>query len=262
MRTLILPATMLLCICAMAAWRGNKPVEAASQNFSDDFSAGKLDTSKWEIATYRSPDSKAGVNEGKYVADAFDFATGMLRIKVTQRQESNGLVRSMGGAIISKERFGYGNYEFVMRMSTTADTPDGQGKTLTGAISSGFVYYNNSESEIDLEFLGNENATHITNWQNPTPSHQPAGEVKQTDKVSDEFLGSQFRKYTLVWLAGSVKVYIDDVLVVSHDKHVPSSPAHIILQHRGTNSDEWGGTATVGVTRYFYVKSVKFTPAP
>jgi beta-glucanase (GH16 family) len=251
---------MLLCICAIFGWCGKKPAEAQTPTFSDDFSAGKLDTKKWEIAAYRSPDSKPGINEGTYVADAMDFTTGMLRIKVTQQQESNGRVRSMGGAIISKDRFGYGTYEFIMRMSTTADTPNGQGKTLTGAISSGFVYYNNSESEIDLEFLGNENAIHITNWQNPRPSHPPAGEVKQTDKVSDEFLGTQFRKYTLVWVPGSVKVYIDGVLVVSHNKHVPRSPAHIILQHRGTNSNEWGGTAAVGVTRYFYVKSVKFTP--
>lgn len=249
----------LLCLVALVGWSGKKAALARTPRFSDDFSAGKLDTSKWEIATYQSPDSKPGINQGRYVADAIDFAAGMLRIKVTQ-QETKGVVQSFGGAIISKDRFGFGTYEFTMRMSTTAPSPNGLGKTLTGAISSGFLYYNNSETEIDLEFLGNDNAIHITNWQNPTPSHAPAGDVKQTQEVSEQFLGTQFRKYTLVWVPGSVKVYIDGALVVSHNQHVPRSAAHIILQHRGTNSNEWGGTAEVGVTRYFYVKHVSFTP--
>jgi len=252
-------AVSLLGTAILIVWLAVNLSAAESVTFFDDFGAGKLDTNKWDIATYHSPDSKAGINQGTYVADAIDFTTGMLRIKVRQ-QKKNGVVQSLGGAIISKDRFGYGAYEFVMRMSTTAEKPDVGGKTLTGAISSGFLYYHNSESEIDLEFLGNDNAMHVTNWQNPTPSHQPEGEVKQTDKINDDSLGSRFRIYKIVWLPGSVKVYIDGDLVASHDTHVPSTPAHIILQHRGTNSDEWGGTASLGITRYFYVKSVKFTP--
>jgi len=245
--------------CILAVLGSLRAERAQGPVFSDDFTAGKLDATKWEVATYRSPDSKAGINNGTYVADAIDFATGMLRIKVTQ-QERNGVVQSLGGAIISKDRFSYGTYEFTMRMSTTADGPNADGKTLTGAVSSAFLYYNNSESEIDLEFLGNENAIYITNWQNPTSSHAPKGDVKQADKVNDEFLGTRFRDYRLVWLPDSVKVYIDGTLVTTHDQHVPTAPAHIIIQHRGTNSKEWGGMASVGVTRYLYVRNVKFTP--
>jgi len=248
----------LLSLAALVVGFAINASAAEPVTFFDDFSGGKLDTEKWEIATYHSPDSKPGINQGTYVADTIDFTTGMLRIRVTQK-EKNGVVQSLGGAIISKNRFGYGTYEFVMRMSTTADKPDAEGKTLTGAISSGFLYYHNSESEIDLEFLGDENAMHVTNWLNPAPSHQPEGDVKQTDKINDNALGSGFRNYKIVWAPGSIKIYIDDKLVASHDEHVPSTPAHIILQHRGTNSDEWGGTAAPGITRYFYVKSVKFT---
>ncbi|MBV8050452.1 MAG: glycoside hydrolase family 16 protein [Acidobacteriaceae bacterium] len=257
-RSLGSPAVILLGLAALIAGLASNLRAAEPVTFFDDFSSGKLDNNKWDIATYHSPDSKPGINQGTYVADAIDFATGMLRIKVTQ-QDKNGVVQSFGGAIISKNRFGYGTYEFVMRMSTTATKPDGEGKTLTGAISSGFLYYHNSESEIDLEFLGNENAMHVTNWLNPTPSHQPEGDVKQTDKINDDSLGSGFRNYKIVWLPDSIKVYVDEKLVASHDKRVPATPAHIILQHRGTNSDEWGGTASLGITRYFYVKSVKFT---
>jgi beta-glucanase (GH16 family) len=245
----LLAVTLFLCSACVAF----------AQTFSDDFRAGKLDSGKWTIATYKSPDSKPGLNSGIYVAESFDFSRGMLCIKVTQQRGEADNILSNGGAIISRERFGFGTYEFVMRMSSTAATPDGVGTAISGAISSGFVYYHNSESEIDLEFLGNENSIWITNWLNPNPKTDPAGDVKQSNKVSNDLLATEFHKYTLVWAPASVKVYIDDALVASHSEHIPQSPAHIILQHRGTNSNAWGGTATVGVTRYMYVKSVKFT---
>jgi beta-glucanase (GH16 family) len=233
---------------------------AFAEPFSDNFSTGKLDTNKWKVATYKSPDSKPGLNSGVYVAENLDFSQGMLCIKVTQQKGGPDKILSYGGAIRSKDRFGFGTYEFVMRMSSTSPTPDGPGSATTGAISSGFVYYNNSESEIDLEFLGDQNAMWITNWQNPNPEHAPSGDIKQTQRISNRFLGTQFRKYILVWTPTSVKVYIDGTLVASHNNHIPQTPAYIILQHRGTNSKEWGGTATVGMTRYMYVKSVNFTP--
>jgi beta-glucanase (GH16 family) len=132
---------------------------------------------------------------------------------------------------------------------------DGQGRARPASF-----FTTTSESEIDLEFLGNENAIWITNWQNANPKNAPSGDVKQTDKISNHFLAADFHKYKLVWTPTNVKVYIDGTLVASHNEHIPQSPAYIILQHRGTNSNEWGGTAMVGVTRYMYVKSVNFTP--
>jgi beta-glucanase (GH16 family) len=231
-----------------------------TQTFSDNFSAGKLDTSKWKVATYRSPDSKPGLNSGTYVSENLDFSQGMLCIKVTQQRGGPDNIVSYGGAIVSKDRFGFGTYEFVMRMSSTSATPDGFGTTKSGAISSGFVFYNNSESEIDLEFLGDQDAMWITNWQNSDPKNAPSGYIRQTNKISNHSLAAEFHKYTLIWAPTSVNVYIDGTLVASHHEHIPQSPADIILQHRGTNSNEWGGTATVGVTRYMYVKSINFTP--
>lgn len=243
---------LLLCLCLLGGAQ-------AQITFSDDFAGGKLDTTKWSIATYKSPDSKPGLNEGKYVASAVDFSQGMLRIAVQQRS-TGGVVESLGGAIISKDRFGFGTYEFEMRMSSTSPTPTGEGKAITGAVSSGFIYYNKSESEIDLEFVGNENAIWISTWHNPTPSVDPTSLSKISDKVNNEALAGRLRHHTLVWTPEAVDVYIDGTRVAHHTKHVPQTPAHIILQHRGTNSDKWGGVATTGVDRYFFVRSVKFTP--
>jgi beta-glucanase (GH16 family) len=237
-------------------FRGNGPARVA---FQDDFKGGRLDTTKWIVATYKSPDSAAGVNRGRYVSDAIDFTQGMLRIKV-QQHTTAGEVESLGGAILSKELFGYGTYDFEMRMSSESPTAEGAGEARTGAVSSAFIYYNKSESEIDLEFLGNENAMWVSSWRNPAPDVEPTAQARTSDKVGDAGLAKRFRHYSLVWTPAAVDVYVDGTRVAHQTEHVPQNPAHIILQHRGTNSDKWGGVAAVGVERYFYVRSVKFTP--
>jgi beta-glucanase (GH16 family) len=227
--------------------------------FRDEFNAGELDRMKWTTATYPSPNSKIGVNMGVYVSSALDFSQGMLRITVQQHRAVKG-VESRGGAIISRERFGFGTYDFEMRMSSLSPTPHGSGKSLTGAISSGFIYYNKSESEIDLEFLGNENSLWISSWRNPEPAVDPTSRSKTSNKVVDGDLATRFRNYSMVWAPKTIDVYIDGLRVAHQTEHVPQSPAHIILQHRGTNSGKWGGAAAVGVERYFFVRSVMFTP--
>src|SRR3984957_10962348 len=227
--------------------------------FKDEFKNGNLDTTKWIMATYKSPDSASGINSGTYMVSAIDFTQGMLRIAVRQYVTADG-IESLGGAILSKELFGFGTYDFEMRMSTLSPTPQGDGASSSGAVSSGFIYYNKSESEVDLEFLGNENAMWVSSWRNPDPKHDPTPLYKTSDKMADPGLATRFRHYSLVWTSGTVDVYIDGTRVAHQTEHVPRTPAHIILQHRGTNSNKWGGVAALGVERYFFVRSVKFTP--
>ena len=249
-------------------WREPSSAQTAAPVplFSDDFNEGKLDTNKWTIATYKSPDSHPDVNEGQYIPEALDFSNGMLTITSDQPRMHSGhrgsAQPSYGGAIISKELFGFGTYEFVMRMSTTANRPEGKGGARTGSVSSGFLYNKNSETEIDLEFLGNENAIWITTWHNKRPKDVPklSDDIRAETKIDNEHLADTFHTYRIEWTPQRVKVYIDDTLASDHKHHVPTAPAHIILQHRGTNSDKWGGDADIDVTHYFYVKSVSFTP--
>jgi hypothetical protein len=257
MRT-ILPYLFLLASAFVTNLAAQTPA-----SFFYDFTTGKLDTSVWSVMDYKSPGSEPqNKNNGMYDPKTIDFVKGGLRITVNQSQGPNGVVNSVGGGIYTKQEFGYGTYVFVMRMSSTSPTIDGAGKTITGAVSSGFLYRTNSESEIDLEFLGNENAIHITNWKNPNPAKPPAGgpSMTQTEKAKNKFLGTQVRRFTLVWLPDKVQVSVDGVLIVTHKTYVPSAPAKIVLQHRGTNTNGWGGTASIGVPRYFFVESVKYTP--
>jgi beta-glucanase (GH16 family) len=235
-------------------------VIAKAQPVLYDFTNGLGEA--WRIASWQSADSKPGLNHGTYVPENVDFVDGMLRLKVEQTHGPDGVI-SKGAAIWTREKFGYGTYEFVMRMASESPTPNGLGKTLSGTVSSAFLYLQNSETEINIEFLGDKNSVWMTNWHNLNPNTPPSNspDVRTTDEVRNSSLANQFHDYKLVWQPESVQWYIDGVLVARHHTNVPVAPAYIILQNRGTNSDQWGGKATLNVIRYAFVKSVKFHPA-
>jgi beta-glucanase (GH16 family) len=235
-------------------------VTVKAQPVSYDFTNGL--GKDWRIATWQSPDSKPGLNHGTYVPENVDFVDGVLRLKVDQAPGPDGVI-SKGAAVWTRAKYGYGTYEFVMRMASESPTPNGPGKSHSGTISSAFLYFQNSETEMDIEFLGNKNSIWATNWHNLNLNTQPGytADVRTTDEVRNASLSSQFHDYKLVWEPGSVKWYIDGVLVANHHTNVPVAPAYIILQIRGTNSDQWGGKATLNVTRYAYIKSIRFYPA-
>jgi beta-glucanase (GH16 family) len=249
MRSLIIFVALLFLFVRAEA----QPVSYA---FSDGLGKG------WRIASWQSPDSKVGLNHGTYVPDNVDVVDGVLRLKVEQAHGPDGVI-SKGAAVWTTQKFGYGTYEFVMRMASNSATPNGPGKAGSGTVSSAFLYFKNSETEMDVEFLGDKNYVWATNYRNRNPNAPPrySPDVRTTDQVRNSSLADRFHLYRLVRQPKSVNWYIDGTLVASHHTNVPIAPAYIILQIRGTNSDEWGGKATLNVTRYAYVKSVKFFPA-
>jgi beta-glucanase (GH16 family) len=249
MRSLVMLVALLLLF-----------VTTEAQPVSYDFNNGL--GKAWRIAAWQSPGSKPGLNHGTYVPENVDFVDGVLRLKVEQTQGPDGVI-SKGAAVWTRQKFGYGTYEFVMRMASESQTPNGPGKAESGTVSSAFLYFQNSETEMDIEFLGDKNSLWATNYHNLNLNAPPSysSEVRTTDQVQNPSLADQFHHYKLVWQPESVNWYIDGILVASHHTNVPIAPAYIILQIRGTNSDEWGGKATLNVTRYAYVKSVKFYPA-
>ena len=222
----------------------------AGATFYDDFSKGSLDTSKWIPSNWGAPGG------GTFVPSYLDFSTGMLRIKVTQTYNSSGGIASVGGELQSKNTLGFGTYEWVMRASSTSSTPNGSGYTVSGQISSGFIYVNNSQTEIDSPEIEGQNPGTLwwTSWISVN--------TKQYTSTQAPFAPENgFHSYKCVWTRTSIKFYVDGVLVSTHTGVVPQTPAYAMINHWGTNSTGWGGLATPNITRYMFVRSFSFVPA-
>ena len=106
--------SLLLVAALLFVWVTTK---AQPDSYAFNSGLGKA----WRIASWRSPDSKIGLNQGTYVPENVDFVDGMLRLKVEQTQGPDGII-SKGAAVWSRERFGYGTYDFVMRMASDSPT--------------------------------------------------------------------------------------------------------------------------------------------
>lgn len=209
---------------------------AVDLDFYDFFDQGSLDTSKWVPSNWGAPGG------GTFKPANIDFPFGMMRMKVSQSP-------SVGAEICSKNLYGFGSYEWVFRPSSTAQKPDDPGQTVSGQISSGFTYVDNSVTELDFEVEGdNPNVMQFTTWKGDKTSQNSSAHMD----------GSKFHRFRIEWDFGRVEYIIDDVLLATHTENVPTEPAQILFNHWGTNSQGWGGLATPGVDRWMHVKSIKF----
>ena len=245
--------------------------------WSDDFSA--LDPNRWVIATGRAPGYLAGNHIGYYESGNVALVDGKLSIRLSQQTGTvdgnpSGVI-SHGGLIFTRQTYGYGTYEWRMRMSSTAATSSGLGSPVAGSVSAGFIYVDNSKTEIDFEF-----ETHLlpgwlwmANWYNKKPRTAPTQDEVEFSFVSDpqfaQKLSAEFVTYKFVWQEGSVTSYLVDengnnVFLARHVTNVPRAPAYFMINHWGTNSPWFGGLATTtpGNERYFYVDWVRYTPLP
>lgn len=228
--------------------RGRTP--AKPPTFSDKFSGGKLDTSKWIVDTGRAPGNLPGVNSGTFSPTYIDVSTGMLRLKLSQ-SISGGLATSVGSELRSKQLFGYGTYVWVARAASTADTRRGSGSAVSGTVTDFFNFINDSESEIDFEYQGQSPATlEMTNYSTVSKSQSSTTPVPGAE--------SNFHEYKYVWSASQIDFYVDGKLVSTHTQHIPSAPAAVLINLWGTNSTEFGGVATNGAVRFLYVKSFSY----
>lgn len=226
---------------------------STTPTFSDTFSAGTLDKSKWFIDTGRAPGNIAGVNAGTLSADHVDLSTGMLRLKLTQNVKG-ALATSIGAEIRSKPRFGYGTYVWVARAASTSATPHGAGSAVSGTVTDVFNFINNSESEIDFEYQGQSPSTlEMTNYSTVSHSQSTSTPIPGADH--------NFHEYKFVWSAGKIEFFVDGAQVSTHTEHIPSAPAAVMVNLWGTNSTSFGGVATDGVTTYLYVSSFTYTAA-
>lgn len=238
----------------------SQELSAKPPTFEDNFSEGTLDASKWVVSHYETNNYAGGGSDVTFSVGNIDLSGGNLRMELTQPTAGT----STGAEITTKLSFGYGTYEFTMRAGSTSPTSNGAGTTESGQISSTFIIYNPpptyaSITEIDapeIEGLpARNNDIEWTVWKNsfytdPTPEYN----VVQNPEDG-------FHQYKFVWSASSIDFYIDGILTSKCTSGIPSAAAVIDINFYGTNSTKWGGLATVGVTRYMYIKSVRFWAA-
>jgi beta-glucanase (GH16 family) len=66
--------------------------------------------------------------------------------------------------------------------------------------------------------------------------------------------------FVIVWNPKKVEWSIDGRVVATHITNIPQKKAHFAFNCWGTNSPNWGGTATVNHQRQMTVSSFQFTP--
>jgi beta-glucanase (GH16 family) len=249
---LVLLVSSFLCAGTLAQNNQSPGVPSPSPTFTDDFSGGTLDKTKWFIDTGRAPGNISGINQGTLSADHVDLSTGMLRLKLTQKV-SGPLATSIGSEIRSKQLFGYGTYVWIARAASTSALPRGTGSAVSGTVTDVFNFIDDSKSEIDFEYQGQTPSTlEMTNYSTVSQSQSTTTAVPNAD--------SSFHEYKYVWSAAKIEFYVDGNLVSIHTEHIPSAPAAILINLWGTNSKSFGGVASDGATSYLYVSSVSYTP--
>jgi endo-1,3-1,4-beta-glycanase ExoK len=261
---LVLAAGVVWAVGAAAkthAGARNQP----SSGWRDDFSSGQIDATRWVVGNGQAPGYIPYYHIGYYDPTHVSVADGYLVMLLTQENgtvdETGQGVISRGGLLYTRQTYGYGTYEWRMRMSSTSTTSEGDGNPESGSVSAGFLYVNNSQTEIDFEFSGlNPSTLWLVSWLNPNPKLDPTGANETYTAVQPFDSTSSFHTYKFVWQRGKITYYIDGVLKAVHKTNVPKAPAYFMINHWGTDGPNWGGTASVGVSRYFYVDWVSYTP--
>ena len=228
------------------------------------FGADGIDPNRWVIAEGWAPGYIPSNHLGYYDPQNVTVEGGYLVMLLTQESglvdNTPGII-SRGGLIYTRGAYGYGTYEWRMRMSSTSSSPSGDGTGTSGSVSAGFIYVNNSETEIDMEYSGHEPETlFLSSWFNRDPTTDPTGNDVTSVAVPAFGLNTEFRTYKFVWSKNRINFYINNVMQATITTDVPRAPAHFMINHWGTNSPYFGGTATVGTPRYFYIDWVRYTP--
>ena len=244
--------------------------------WEDNFDGITLDETHWRILDELAPGSVTGEHASFYRASHAVVSGGFLSLVLTQENgtvdDNPSGVISSGALVASKLTYGYGTYEWRMRLTSTATSPAGAGScsadVLSGSVSAGFNFVNNSETEIDIEYSGHRpDLLYLANWHNLNPLVDPQpGQSTFTALQARAVLGRRqswcedFRTYKFVWEPTRITFFINDQWQAEHTTTLPHAAAYFMIVIRGTNVTSWGGSATLGTPRYLYVDWVRYTP--
>lgn len=281
--------TNLVAVVDGSAPAGSLAAGLGAPTFQDLFnytsSTSSAFTKVWHVSTYLGTNYAGAGSNVQFATSNVTFpvdpVTGQPCLCLTLSQSSASA--SSGAEILSVQTFGYGTYEFCSRMGSSSSTPNGTGSAVSGGVSSTFLISNNNGGtagyvEIDAPECEGTHATRAEYnvWFNgfgSGDSFQPTGPGFTSQGAgSDTYLSipnmiTAFNYYGFVWSAGRIDFYLNGVLqgsLTGSGVPVPGTGGDvpsIDINHYGCNGSGWGGTATVGTTRYFYVHSAKYWSA-
>ena len=215
----------------------------------------------WGIEQTGSADSLFGVPGTGLASKSFDannvqIQDGILRLRLSISETLN----SSGALVYTKLTYAFGMYEWCARMSSTASSPTTSGDLASGGISAGFVYVNNSQTEIDFEQARSGSLDwwlYMANWAN---RRLTSSAVKATAMPGNVPTYSEFKVYRFDWKKDYIEFLVDGTSLAFHTANIPRTAAHVMVNHWGTNNPTgFGGPAQAG-ERYFYVDWVRYTP--
>jgi hypothetical protein len=231
---------------------------------------------KWTPQIYSASNYAGAGSDFSATLANIVFIDGMLCLVLNQPSAGVG----NGAEILSVKAQGYGTYEVCCRHGSTSLTPTGVGSQVSGGISASFLMSENNGGgsgyvEIDApEVEGQHPWAEYDNWFNSDSSGntEPSGGKFVSQGVgNDSYLSvpdiaSAFHYYGFKWSAGRLDYYLDGVLQGSCTTNIPTpgtggNEPGWDLNHYSTNSPSWGGVATVGIKRFFYIKSCNFWAA-
>jgi endo-1,3-1,4-beta-glycanase ExoK len=201
---------------------------AAGGTFFDGLDA--FDSSRWQKAD-------AWTNGGHFNcgwrADHITFSGGSMRLTLDNSPCPGGCSGKpyASGEYRTKDVYGYGKFE--TRMKAAAGS---------GIVSSFFIYNGSPWHEIDVEILGKNP------WQMQT-NYFTNGVGRHETLINLGFDASAgYHNYAIVWDAGSIKWYVDDILAHTETGArgpLPSVPGKIMVNlWPGTGIDSWTGPFT------------------
>ena len=125
----------------------------AGATLEDDFSKGSLDTSKWIPSNWGAP---GGGRFAPFVS-RFLHRDAAHQSHADLQRKSAGSPRLVWRVAIQECPRLRNLMSWVMRAASTSTTPNGSGYTVSGQISSGFIFVNNSQTEIDSPEIEGQN---------------------------------------------------------------------------------------------------------
>ncbi|HET7712017.1 MAG TPA: hypothetical protein VFL80_08825, partial [Thermoanaerobaculia bacterium] len=122
----------------------------------DDFD--RFDSNRWVVAKWRAP-GDSHLNGSHFLASNAWIENGCLVLKLLQTEDPGGMgrVRSYGAEVATRERYGFGTYEWRARVGSTASTPLARGEQVSGGVTGLFNYEAPAgalRTEIDIEVEG------------------------------------------------------------------------------------------------------------